>query len=89
MNICLTMYPQAGTGYDTTAGVAAASEGLTAKQPVMIVPGIVSTGLELWKGRPCIDPANNFRKRIWSVLSTLVSETISVPTSLTASVNNS
>ncbi|XP_010278272.1 PREDICTED: putative phospholipid:diacylglycerol acyltransferase 2 [Nelumbo nucifera] len=39
-------------------------EGLKALHPVVLVPGIVIGGLELWEGRPCADGL--FRKRLWS-----------------------
>ncbi|OVA19442.1 Lecithin:cholesterol/phospholipid:diacylglycerol acyltransferase [Macleaya cordata] len=38
-------------------------EGLTALHPVVLVPGIVTGGLELWEGRPCAEGL--FRKRLW------------------------
>lgn len=38
-------------------------EGLTALHPVVLVPGIITGGLELWEGRPCSDGL--FRKRLW------------------------
>ncbi|KAL2507014.1 putative phospholipid:diacylglycerol acyltransferase 2 [Forsythia ovata] len=38
-------------------------EGLTALHPVVIVPGIVTGGLELWEGRPCSEGL--FRRRLW------------------------
>ncbi|KAF8396479.1 hypothetical protein HHK36_018102 [Tetracentron sinense] len=38
-------------------------EGLSAMHPVVLVPGIVTGGLELWEGRPCADGL--FRKRLW------------------------
>ncbi|CAM6085982.1 unnamed protein product [Calypogeia fissa] len=44
-------------------GVRLAKEGLTAKHPVVFVPGIVTGGLELWEGKPCADGL--FRKRLW------------------------
>ncbi|KZV42615.1 phospholipid:diacylglycerol acyltransferase 2 [Dorcoceras hygrometricum] len=37
--------------------------GTTALHPVVLVPGIVTGGLELWEGRPCSDGL--FRKRLW------------------------
>lgn len=37
--------------------------GLGPKHPVVIVPGFVSTGLELWQGRRC--GAHFFRRRMW------------------------
>ncbi|GKV09885.1 hypothetical protein SLEP1_g21320 [Rubroshorea leprosula] len=38
-------------------------EGLTAKHPVVFVPGIVTGGLELWEGHQCAEGL--FRKRLW------------------------
>ncbi|XP_062105240.1 putative phospholipid:diacylglycerol acyltransferase 2 [Humulus lupulus] len=38
-------------------------EGLTPLHPVVMVPGIVTGGLELWEGRPCSEGL--FRKRLW------------------------
>ena len=38
-------------------------EGLTALHPVVLVPGIVTGGLELWEGKPCSEGL--FRKRLW------------------------
>ncbi|KAA8544179.1 hypothetical protein F0562_022185 [Nyssa sinensis] len=38
-------------------------EGLTALHPVVLVPGIVTGGLELWEGRPCAEGL--FRQRLW------------------------
>ncbi|KAL5973586.1 hypothetical protein ACLOJK_030239 [Asimina triloba] len=39
-------------------------EGLRPLHPVVLVPGIVTGGLELWEGRPCADGL--FRKRLWA-----------------------
>lgn len=44
-------------------GVKCDKEGLTAKHPVVFVPGIVTGGLELWEGHQCADGL--FRKRLW------------------------
>nr|XP_043623365.1 phospholipid:diacylglycerol acyltransferase 1-like [Erigeron canadensis]XP_043623366.1 phospholipid:diacylglycerol acyltransferase 1-like [Erigeron canadensis] len=38
-------------------------QGFKAKHPVVFVPGIVTGGLELWEGHPCMDDL--FRKRLW------------------------
>lgn len=38
-------------------------EGLIAHHPVVLVPGIITGGLELWQGKPCAEPL--FRKRLW------------------------
>ncbi|XP_009771139.1 putative phospholipid:diacylglycerol acyltransferase 2 [Nicotiana sylvestris] len=39
------------------------NEGLIAHHPLVLVPGIVTGGLELWEGRPCSEGL--FRKRLW------------------------
>ena len=44
-------------------GVKLRKEGLSAKHPVVFVPGIVTGGLELWEGHQCADGL--FRKRLW------------------------
>ncbi|KAK8697755.1 hypothetical protein V6N13_113893 [Hibiscus sabdariffa] len=44
-------------------GVRLKREGLMALHPVVLVPGIVTGGLELWEGRSCADGL--FRKRLW------------------------
>ncbi|KAJ8751111.1 hypothetical protein K2173_016292 [Erythroxylum novogranatense] len=44
-------------------GVKLKKEGLTAKHPVVFVPGIVTGGLELWEGHQCAEGL--FRKRLW------------------------
>ncbi|GAA0154228.1 acyltransferase [Lithospermum erythrorhizon] len=45
-------------------GVVLKREGLTALHPVVLVPGIVTGGLELWEGKPCAEDL--FRKRLWA-----------------------
>ncbi|KAL1557668.1 putative phospholipid:diacylglycerol acyltransferase 2 [Salvia divinorum] len=39
-------------------------QGVAALHPVVLVPGIVTGGLELWEGRPCSDGL--FRQRLWA-----------------------
>lgn len=43
------------------------NEGLRPKYPVVIVPGFVTSGLELWHGHECAE--NFFRQRIWGSLT--------------------
>lgn len=38
-------------------------EGISGRHPVVLVPGIVTGGLELWDGKPCAEGL--FRKRLW------------------------
>lgn len=42
-------------------------QGGRAKYPVVMIPGITSTGLELWQGRTCAQPY--FRQRLWGTLT--------------------
>ncbi|KAK9127624.1 hypothetical protein Syun_016421 [Stephania yunnanensis] len=44
-------------------GLKLKNRGLSALHPVVLVPGIVTGGLELWEGRPCAEGL--FRKRLW------------------------
>ncbi|CAJ1979198.1 unnamed protein product [Sphenostylis stenocarpa] len=44
-------------------GVRLSREGVTALHPIILVPGIVTGGLELWEGRSCAEDL--FRKRLW------------------------
>lgn len=53
------------TGFDApeSPGVKLNREGVAALHPVVLVPGIVTGGLELWEGRPCAEGL--FRKPLW------------------------
>eukprot|EP01018_Ginkgo_biloba_P018028 Gb_39375 [translate_table: standard] len=56
--------PQYITGpYVDPPGIKLKKEGLKAYHPIILVPGIVTGGLELWEGRPCAEGL--FRKRLW------------------------
>ncbi|KDQ11270.1 hypothetical protein BOTBODRAFT_35570 [Botryobasidium botryosum FD-172 SS1] len=48
---------------DFKVGEALAEEGLSAHHPIIIVPGIISTGLESWSTSP--EYRHYFRKRLW------------------------
>ncbi|KAG2454537.1 hypothetical protein HYH02_000382 [Chlamydomonas schloesseri] len=56
---------------DETAGLrpgqVMARRGYRAKHPVVIVPGFVTSGLELWRGLPC--GQRYFRQRMWGTLA--------------------
>ena len=52
-------------------GVMLASSGLRPKHPVVLVPGIVTTGLELWRGDECAK--SYFRQRLWGTMSMIQS----------------
>jgi len=43
--------------------------GAKAHFPVVMIPGVTSTGLELWEGRKCAKPL--FRQRFWGTLTML------------------
>mmetsp|Transcript_54955 Transcript_54955/g.91340 ORF Transcript_54955/g.91340 Transcript_54955/m.91340 type:complete len:243 (-) Transcript_54955:1594-2322(-) len=51
------------------AGEILRDEGLRGVHPVVIIPGITSTGLELWEGKPCAK--SYFRQRIWGTFTML------------------
>jgi len=44
-------------------GITLAKEGLHVYHPVIFIPGIVSTGLEVWQAKPCAK--KHFRERFW------------------------
>jgi len=44
-----------------------ARDGFRWKHPVVLVPGIVTTGLELWEGEPCAK--SYFRQRMWGTMT--------------------
>eukprot|EP00954_Amorphochlora_amoebiformis_P015426 1209379-Amorphochlora_amoeboformis.AAC.1 len=56
-------------GQDDGIGYELASEGSKAKHPVFMVPGIITTGLELWKGEDCA--RKYFRQRVWGTFSSI------------------
>ena len=47
----------------TRPGVEAREEGIRRHFPVILIPGIISTALEVWEGEPCA--ASHFRQRLW------------------------
>ncbi|CCM00154.1 uncharacterized protein FIBRA_02182 [Fibroporia radiculosa] len=56
-------------GLEFTVGEAMAARGLTAKHPVVLIPGIISTGLESWSTNPEYRPF--FRQKLWGGFSML------------------
>ncbi|OCH92023.1 Lecithin:cholesterol acyltransferase [Obba rivulosa] len=54
-------------GLEFTVGDAMAARGLSAKHPVVLVPGIISTGLESWSTSP--DFRAFFRQKLWGGFS--------------------
>ena len=50
-------------GRDFAVGDELRGQGITAKHPVILVPGVVSTGLESWSTSP--EYRSYFRKRLW------------------------
>jgi hypothetical protein len=48
-------------------GQALRARGARPRRPVVVVPGFVTSGLELWEGRPCA--RSLFRQRLWGTLS--------------------
>ena len=56
-------------GKSERVGIRMAREGKRVKHPVIMVPGIITTGLEVWDGEDCIK--NYFRQRIWGTTTML------------------
>ncbi|KAJ3523247.1 hypothetical protein NM688_g8760 [Phlebia brevispora] len=56
-------------GLEFTVGEKIAARGLSAEHPVILVPGIISTGLESWSTSPTYRPF--FRQKMWGGLSML------------------
>ncbi|GFR45802.1 hypothetical protein Agub_g7258, partial [Astrephomene gubernaculifera] len=56
-----------GGGAGLRPGLVMARRGYRAKHPVVIVPGFVTSGLELWQGLPC--GQRYFRQRMWGTLA--------------------
>ncbi|KXZ46616.1 hypothetical protein GPECTOR_42g827 [Gonium pectorale] len=54
-------------GAGVRPGLVMARRGYKAKHPVVIVPGFVTSGLELWRGLPC--GQRYFRQRMWGTLA--------------------
>jgi len=44
-----------------------AREGAHVHSPVVMIPGIITTALEIWDGEPCMTPY--FRQRIWGTIT--------------------
>lgn len=42
-------------------------KGAQAKHPIVLIPGFVTTGLELWEGHECFK--KHFRQRLWGSVS--------------------
>mmetsp|Transcript_36784 Transcript_36784/g.86246 ORF Transcript_36784/g.86246 Transcript_36784/m.86246 type:complete len:669 (+) Transcript_36784:37-2043(+) len=60
-----------GREEEERVGVRLAKRGLTVHNPVVMIPGIITTGLEVWDGEECI--RNYFRQRIWGSATMLQS----------------
>jgi phospholipid:diacylglycerol acyltransferase len=52
---------------DDYPGISLAQNGMEKKHPVVMIPGFVTTGLELWEGENCAK--RYFRQRMWGTLS--------------------
>jgi len=54
---------------ETYPGLDAKAKNYTAKYPIVLIPGFVTTGLEVWQGEECA--SSLFRSRLWGALSML------------------
>ena len=60
----------------TRPGLLARDDGIHAHYPVVLIPGIITTALEVWEGEECARP--HFRQRLWG--STLMLRSILLDT---------
>ena len=60
----------------TRPGLIARDDGIHAHYPVLLIPGIITTALEVWEGEACARP--HFRQRLWG--STLMLRSILLDT---------
>lgn len=56
------------TSSSSSLGSIAREKGWYAKHPVVLVPGFVTSGLEVWEGLPCSKKTVYFRGRLWGRL---------------------
>jgi hypothetical protein len=54
---------------ETYPGLDAKAKNYSAKYPIVLIPGFVTTGLEVWQGEECA--SSLFRSRLWGALSML------------------
>eukprot|EP01135_Chromosphaera_perkinsii_P001926 Nk52_evm75s212 gene=Nk52_evmTU75s212 len=59
-----------------TPGEVLRKRGATPVNPIILIPGFVSTGLELWEGKECAD--GRFREKMWGGIS-MIKSLISSP----------
>ena len=56
-----------GSSSSARPGQRAAAAGLRAHHPIVMIPGIITSGLELWAGHECAK--SYFRQRLWGTMS--------------------
>lgn len=68
-NITSILQPFWKSEYDdlSSPGRLLRAKGVRGKYPVLMIPGITSTGLELWEGQACAQ--SFFRQRLWGTLT--------------------
>jgi hypothetical protein len=49
-------------------GLELAQSGATAKYPIIMIPGFVTSGLEFWSGSECARNQYHFRQRLWTAV---------------------
>lgn len=65
----LNMFSEDTFDEHNSPGFILKEKGVSAHFPVLMVPGVISTSLELWEGLPC--SRKFFRQRFWGTLSML------------------
>lgn len=60
---------EASNGDDLSPGRQLKAQGAKAHFPIVMIPGVTSTGLEIWEGKSCAQSL--FRQRLWGTLTML------------------
>ena len=59
--------PASLDGDGATVDAVSETKGARAKYPIVLIPGFITTGLELWEGHECF--RQHFRQRLWGSVS--------------------
>lgn len=67
LNVSMDSFTQSLTQEKKNVGNELKQQGATANYPIVIVPGFVTSGLEVWSGKECAKAF--FRQRIWAAMT--------------------
>mmetsp|Transcript_8777 Transcript_8777/g.20724 ORF Transcript_8777/g.20724 Transcript_8777/m.20724 type:complete len:703 (+) Transcript_8777:89-2197(+) len=67
LNQMMDFTPKKSLPQDDRPGIKLRATGSRARHPVVMIPGIITTGLELWQGEECAK--SYFRQRMWGTMT--------------------